>query len=316
MNNLISIIMCTYNECETELRQSIESALNQTYRNFELLIVLDNPENQMIQSVVQEYADQDRRIRVIANEKTLGVAESTNVAWKQANGDFIAKLDADDVAMQKRLEIEYQMLRMSDLDLVAASKRNINEFGQDLGKFVNNLNPEQMEKLLPYDNLITQSTVLMKKCVLEALGGYINLPSCEDYDLWLRMLSKGYKMAILPDILVDYRVRTNSITRSDYYKQYLSDRFVRNMYKKYKGTNQVWSLDDYQVFLKTVNPTEKKKQRFNTAYRTYYKGMENRKTGKYIKGFVGISYAFLMNPQILEVFFRKVFFHLRKNLCA
>ena len=316
MDNLISVIMCTYNESEGELRHAIESALIQTHRTLELLIVLDNPDNLMIRRVVHEYAAKDDRIRIIANEKNLGVAESTNVAWKQAKGKYIAKLDADDVAMPQRLEIEFCELKRKGLDLVAASKRNVNEDGVDVGLFVNNLNPSQMEKLLPYDNLITQSTVLMRKQVLVELGGYINLPSCEDYDLWLRMLSCGYKMGIMPDILVDYRVRSNSITRSDYYKQYLSDKFVRKMYKKYSGTNKVWSLDDYQKYITDIKPTEEKKQRFNEAYRMYYTGMEARKVGNYAGCLAAVIGTFFHNPRILEVFLRKVLFHLRKKIYA
>lgn len=316
MDNLISVIMCTYNESEGELRHAIESALIQTHRTLELLIVLDNPDNLMIRRVVHEYAAKDDRIRIIANEKNLGVAESTNIAWKQAKGKYIAKLDADDVAMPQRLEIEFCELKRKGLDLVAASKRNVNEDGVDVGLFVNNLNPSQMEKLLPYDNLITQSTVLMRKQVLVELGGYINLPSCEDYDLWLRMLSCGYKMGIMPDILVDYRVRSNSITRSDYYKQYLSDKFVRKMYKKYSGTNKVWSLDDYQKYITDIKPTEEKKQRFNEAYRMYYTGMEARKVGNYAGCLAAVIGTFFHNPRILEVFLRKVLFHLRKKIYA
>lgn len=314
MKNLITVIMCTYNEKQKELEQAIQSILGQTYSYFELIIVLDNPDNQMIQDVVYQYAKTDKRIRVIANKKNIGVAKSSNRAWKAAKGEYIAKMDADDIAAPQRLELEWKILSEKNLDFIAASKRNINENGENKGEFVNALNISQLKQLLPCDNLVNQSTVLMKKSVLEELGGYMNLPSCEDYDLWLRMLCRGYKMEIIPDILVDYRVRENSITRNDYYKQYLSDCFVRSMYRSHKRGSELWTIRDFHHYLQYRKPSEKKRLRFNHAYSLYYQGMEERKTGRYGKALIYILAGILQNPNVLVLFVRKLIFHIRKRI--
>lgn len=316
MKELISVIMCTYNETREELDQAISSILNQTYPYIELLIVLDNPDNTLIRDTVEEYAYADKRIRVICNECNIGVATSSNRALEQAEGNYIAKMDADDIAFPQRLELELKILKNQNLDFVSASKINIDENGREVGAFINDLSPDKLRRLLPHDNLVTQSTVLMRKQVAVELGGYMALPSCEDYDMWLRMLCMGYQMAVIPDILVYYRVRRNSITRTDYYKQYLSDRFVREMYRRNHKAGKIWSLEDYETYLKKINPTQPKKERFNHAYRSYYLAMEARKTGKYGSCFTGLLISAAKNPVILRVFLRKLVFHMRKRIVA
>ena len=119
MKQLISVIMCTYNEEQEELIQAIQSILNQTYGCFELLIVLDNPDNQLIRELVFYYAQKDSRIRVIENRQNLGVARSSNRAWRMAKGQYIAKMDADDIASPQRLEKELKTLLERKLDFIA-----------------------------------------------------------------------------------------------------------------------------------------------------------------------------------------------------
>lgn len=314
MKPLISVIMCAYNEKPNELKEAILSILNQTYPFFELLIVLDNPDNQILQRIANFYSNKDTRVRVLCNKKNIGFAHSSNRGWRAARGDFIAKLDADDIAYPQRLETELTFLIKHQLDFIAASRQNISEKGENLGYFINNLNPHQLKQLLPYDNLISHSTVLMKKSVLQALGGYVNLPSCEDYDLWLRMLHGGYRMAVIPDVLVDYRVRNNSITRSDYYRQYLSERFVRKMYRICKNTNQTWSLTDFNQFLAQEKPTSRKRKHFNRAFRLYYQGMEARKRKDFSAFVFCVTCGILQNPCVFALFMRKIAFHIRKKI--
>ena len=312
----VSVIMCAYNETAEELKQAIQSILQQTFREFELLIVLDNPENQELWKILSAYALQDPRIRLIKNEKNLGVAESTNRAWKQAEGEYIAKMDADDIADPRRLEIEIEALEKEGLDFVAASKQNIDENGKSLGLFVNELNTEQLKKLLPYDNLITQSTVLMKKTVLKELGGYLPLPSCEDYDLWIRMMCSGYKMAVLPVVLVDYRVRKTSITRTDYYRQYRMEQIVKTMYRRWKKTGELWSRQEMEARLEAKQADPKKRDRFNAAYQNYYQGMEARKLGQYGRAVKLVTKAVSADPRVLDIFIKKLMFHLRKRFAV
>ena len=103
---LISVLMSTYNETESELSQSIESILHQTYRNIQFLIVNDNPANPTLAHTLSRYAASDSRIQIVENEQNLGLVASLNRGWKLAKGQYIARMDADDIALPHRLESE------------------------------------------------------------------------------------------------------------------------------------------------------------------------------------------------------------------
>ena len=315
MKQLISVIMCTYNEEQEELIQAIQSILNQTYGCFELLIVLDNPDNQLIRELVFYYAQKDSRIRVIENRQNLGVARSSNRAWRMAKGQYIAKMDADDIASPQRLEKELKTLLERKLDFIAASKRNIDEQGRQLGLFVNSLDSDQIRLLLPYDNLVTQSTVLMKKSVLKALNGYMNLPSCEDYDLWLRLLFHGCSMRILPQILLKYRIRSNGICESNAYRLYLSKRFLLNLYQKSKKNPKLWKDNHaFEKYLCTQDTSPKKQQRFNQAYALFYQSIACCKSKYFHKAIPLFIQAIRLDKDMLWIIGNKLSYQIRKRI--
>ena len=158
----ISVIMSTYNEKIDYLRQAIESVQNQTFTNFEFIIILDNPENDAIRNCVYKYAEEDQRIKVIENENNLGLTQSLNKAIRIASGIYMSRMDADDIMHKNCLECELKVIQKFNLDFVSASKINIDERGNRLGKYINDFSPKQMRKLLPYDNSVNHSTVMVR----------------------------------------------------------------------------------------------------------------------------------------------------------
>ena len=122
-NPKISVIMSTYNEKIEFLKASIDSVLHQTFKDFEFLIVLDNPQNSDIKECVESYAEMDPRITIIENENNLGLTKSLNKAIAAANGIYMSRMDADDIMIDKCLERELQVIENEKLDLVAASKK-------------------------------------------------------------------------------------------------------------------------------------------------------------------------------------------------
>lgn len=315
-DNLISVVMSTYNESELILRQAIESVQNQTYKNFEFLIILDNPDNKEIGKIVEDYAKEDCRIHILRHEKNQGLTKSLNEGIARAKGKLIARMDADDIVMPKWLEIELNILKKRKLDFVSASKKNIDEQNQNLGTFINDFSPDKMRKLLPYDNSVNHPTVLMKKEKVKQLGGYREIRSCEDYDLWIRMLCSGCKMAILPDILVYYRVRKQSITRMDKYQQYLSEQFIRIMYRDFqkKRRNKFLSVKDYQIFCKKNQITEAERKQFNRAYTFLYTAFEALKTGKKDIFLQNIVKAVRTDRRMVKLTIERVRYHVRKQI--
>ena len=106
----ISVLMSVYNEPVDWMRQAIESILNQTYKDFEFIIVNDNPEREENQLVLNEYRDKDSRISVLCNDQNIGLTKSLNKGLENANCEFVARMDADDIAFPDRLKLQLQYL--------------------------------------------------------------------------------------------------------------------------------------------------------------------------------------------------------------
>lgn len=287
---LVSVIMCIYNEQEEWLRKSIESILNQTWKNIELIIVIDNPDNKMLKKVVAEYAEKDARIKVIQNEKNIGIARSSNKAWKTSKGCFVAKMDADDISRVDRIEHEIEFAYKKTLDLVFSNRINISEKGDELLETRALPSDEKIYKILPYGDIIVNSSVLISRKILEETGGYRDLPSAEDYDLWLRILTSknGYKIGGLDEKLIYYRIRENSISRENIYKQYLYTNYVRKLYNKRKrgNTNDDFSQSNLKNYI-NKNYNDKKNIKFIKGSEYFEKSVEYVKKGE---RFLGISF--------------------------
>ncbi len=308
--------MSTYNESEQMLKQSIESILNQNYKVFEFIIILDNPENKLIRAIVENYRDMDDRIFIVYHKCNMGLTYSLNEGIRIAKGELIARMDADDIASEHRLQIEYEAIVVGKLDLVAASKENIDENGNSLGMFINDFTPERLRRLLPFDNSINHPSVLMKKSVVQELGGYRDIAGGEDYDLWIRMLLNDCKMAILSDRLIYYRVRSDSITRMDKYKQYVSECFVKKMYRDCQGSadKKSLSMEDYYNFCEQNKLSEEDICKFNEAYACLYKGFENMKKGGKIAAFTKIIQAIKKDRKMLVMVVERMKYHVRKKV--
>lgn len=230
---MISVIMATYKESEIFLRQSIESILNQTYKNIEFIIILDNPINEMHKRIVKEYADKDERIRFFVNEENLGLSKTLNKGISLANGEYIARMDADDVSLEYRLKKQYQYLVENDYDLIGGITQMIDESDNtifSIKRIPTDYN--KIKKVLRYGQCIAHPTWFGKKEVFEKLNGYRYIPLCEDYDFTLRAVLNGYKISNMNEILIKYRMTKDSVSRSNLYKQYLYMKYITNQYKK------------------------------------------------------------------------------------
>ena len=105
MSELISIVMSVFNESESEILEAINSCLNQTYENIEILLVNDNPER-FSEAGFQQF-QLDERIVLVRNKNNMGLALSVNKALRLANGSYVARMDADDISDKFRIEKEY-----------------------------------------------------------------------------------------------------------------------------------------------------------------------------------------------------------------
>lgn len=228
-SNKISVIMSVYNETDKELYKSINSILNQTYRNLEFIIMVDNPENKHILKCLKEY-DDDRLIIVI-NDQNIGLTQSLNNALKIASGDYIARMDADDISVIDRLEKQMKLCEMKNLDIVTSNITLID----DKGKKIKSLNNRRINSdILLLRNIYFHPTWLVKREVYEVLNGYNDIKYVEDYDFLCRAIINNFKIGIHPDELLMYRIRKNGISKSNEFEQYCNAIRIRNALKNSK----------------------------------------------------------------------------------
>lgn len=236
MNHLdatIGVIMSVYNEQPSWLQVSIESILSQTYREFRFYILLDQPDNRVLRELISEYASHDDRIVFKVNDENLGLVGSLNRLITMVTEPYIARMDADDVALPERLERELQFLKEHDLDLVACGADYLDENDQvTSGDTIPDLGPVQVAECSRYGNVAIHPTWLIKRFVYQQLGGYRNCLHCEDYDLILRALQEGVRVGRLSAHLLQYRIRNSGITMTNALELEEKSRFLMQTYRK------------------------------------------------------------------------------------
>lgn len=233
MVECISVIMSTYNEQEDWLRQSIESILNQTYTNLEFIIVIDNPQNEALTKVIEEYAGKDSRIRIIKNPRNLGLVKSLNRALQQASGALVARMDADDISYPQRLEEEYRFMKEQRIDFVMGTVDYIDENGNvDTNTFEKQYIGEGFNRILRIGNISAHPTWLLKREIYQKLKGYRNIDGCEDFEFLLRAVQHGYQCGRMSRHILCYRMRNSGISRSKAMEQFLRMDYWRKLYRK------------------------------------------------------------------------------------
>lgn len=243
---MISVIMSTYKEDERLLRESIESILNQTYRDFEYIIILDYPDNDVHKSVIEEYALKDDRIHFYINEKNMGLTDSLNRGLSLCHGEYIARMDADDISLPDRLERQMKYLEKNHYDLIGGITEMINENGSLLYSIKSvPTDPKKINKALRYSQCIAHPTWLGKKEVFEKNAGYRHMPLCEDYDFTLRAVLNGFVISNLNEPVLKYRMTSNSISRSNLFEQYLYMSYITKEYKN----NRIASVDKAYAYV-------------------------------------------------------------------
>jgi len=212
-SNKVSVIMAVYNG-ENYVRDSIESILNQTYKDFEFIIVNDFSIDNTI-DIIKSY--NDKRIKVINNEKNLGQTRSLNVGLKSATGEYIARIDADDFSYPVRIERQMDFLmRNPEFDLIGTSGHILDKSGKKRGTSLAPTSQEEIFFRMFFDNPVIHISVLAKRDRLLKLEGYDeSFTIAQDYDLWSRFLINGFKIGNLKDILVSYRIHSGTVSKKD-----------------------------------------------------------------------------------------------------
>ncbi|WP_018378099.1 glycosyltransferase [Streptococcus ovis] len=292
--------MSIYNEKLLWIQQSIDSILNQTYTNLELIIIVDNPE---IDSSILEYlttlSSQYSNVRIEKNTVNIGLASSMNKAIELAKGEYIARMDADDISLSSRIEEELKHLEENEYDLVFSDKINMSEDGAVF--FEEKISDRDIQKsLYSGSNIVNHPTVLVKRSVLIALKGYRNFPNSEDYDLWLRMLESGYKIGHIRKVLLKYRLRSTSASIGRALEQYYISEYIVSLSEKRRQQNgkDQYSMDELQRFLNKKKITPRRQKNFLIASQYLSQSLSAIQEYSFLKAISSLLISFIYFPSL------------------
>lgn len=209
----ISVIMSVYNEKVEWVREAINSILSQTFKEFEYIIILDNPTRSDLIEEIIKYKKNNNCISFIQNNANYGAAISRNIGIKKAKGEYVAIMDADDVSNPNRLQVQYEYMQRNKQ--VGISGAKIRFFGEGIDKKVWNVPTayEEIKVALLFECVIANPTVIMRKSYLDSFNlkykedNYFG----EDYYLWQQAIN-NFEITNLEEILLNYRIRSDSLT--------------------------------------------------------------------------------------------------------
>ena len=217
---VISVCMSVYNS-QRYLAEAIESILSQTFRDFEFLILDDGSTDGSL-DLLRYYAARDPRVR-LTSRPNQGLVASLNELVDQAKGEFIARMDADDVSLPERFEREVDYLRTHpECVLVGSRVRLIDPEGDPLCDWCTMQDHEAIDSFYLQakgGTLVSHPVVMMRRSALLAVGKYRNFSMMEDLDLFLRLAEYG-RLVNLPEVLLKYRIhQANKSSTPSHQKQ-------------------------------------------------------------------------------------------------
>lgn len=251
-----SVLMSLYKKEKPEfLRESLESILNQTYVPTEIVIVKDGPLTIELEQVLKEYSTNDK-IKVYGYDENKGLGFALNFGVNKCRYDIIARMDTDDIASPDRFEKEILCLQEKKVDFV----------GSNTLEFIDTIDNVQSVRIMPENNddiikysktrnpFIHPSIMTYKSVILEA-GNFRNYYLCEDYDMWTRIIKKGYKSYNIQENLVYMRVGKDFYKRRGgikYCKALVS--FKKELYKEGYMTRREYIKTKYATVIVSLMP--------------------------------------------------------------
>lgn len=215
-DQLVSVLMSIYKESVPVVSQAIDSIRKQTYLNIEIVILLDYPEHEEMKNYLAQLAGEEPRLHYYINETNLGLLYSLNKGVGLCQGDFICRMDEDDYAEEERIARQMSYLQEHSLDLVGSYTNLMNMKGELIGEIRRFPSDHKyLCKYLLYTNAVPHPTWLVRKEVYVRLNGYRDIPCADDYDFLIRACLSGYKMGVVPEALLRYRINQKGMTQQN-----------------------------------------------------------------------------------------------------
>jgi glycosyltransferase involved in cell wall biosynthesis len=209
----ISVVMAVYNG-EPHMREAIESIVSQTFSDFEY-ILLDDGSSDGTLEILQEYEKRDKRIRVLQNQGNIGLTKSLNKGILASRGEYVARMDADDISHPKRFELQTAFLDSNqNCGVVGSWYVKIDEQGKELWRKKLPLKDEEIKNLLIKSNVFPHASAMVRRAALDKVGLYNeSWKLSQDYELWFRIGSQ-YEIGVIPEFLIYSRISGSSLTNA------------------------------------------------------------------------------------------------------
>lgn len=242
-NKKVSIIIPVYNS-EQYIKNTLESVLNQTYQDFEI-IVIDDCSNDSSKEIINKMTERDSRLIYRLQERNCGVAVARNTALDLSTGRYIAFLDSDDEWKKNKLEKQLRLMEEKQAGFVFSAIEMMDETGQRR-KEIRKIVTEVTYSYLLKNTVIPTSSVLIDRNIIDDFKMPL-MRSGQDYAAWLRILRSGMKAYGINEALVKYRVGKNSLSSN-----------------KLKSVKQVWGIQVHQEGLNPIYAS------YNTCWFIYH----------------------------------------------
>ncbi|OZN24964.1 glycosyl transferase family 2 [Actinobacillus seminis] len=234
MNKLVSVLVPAYN-VSSYVREALSSVLAQTYKHLEI-IVIDDGSTDNTGEILNQLAKSDTRLRIIHNEKNIGIIKTLNKGLNLAKGDYIARMDADDLIVPdwiekilNRMENEPHIFAMGgSLQILSSNTGKLAKIYKNGEIFQYPTEHDDIIRTLPFDNPMAHPTMVMRAEIFSRNGLRYDehYPKAEDYKLWLE-ISKIGQLANLPDVLLQYRIHENQTSSMHNQQQISTARKIR-----------------------------------------------------------------------------------------
>lgn len=209
----VTVVMPAYNGVAF-IGNSVDSIISQTYHDWDPLVIDDGSTDGTL-GLLRSAAERDSRITVIRNDLNRGIAASLNQGWRQASGELIARMDADDVSLPQRLEHQVGFMESHpEVDVLGTGAELVDRGGEALGLAFRPQQHEELARKMYKECPFIHPSVMVRRRFYEALNGYDeHLRRSEDNDLWLRGY-KRFRFHNLQETLIRYRVSRTLSLRS------------------------------------------------------------------------------------------------------
>lgn len=265
----ISVLMPVYNAAEY-LDQAIESIVNQTFKNWQMLIA-DDASTDSSPEIIAAWQKRDQRIKAIFGKTNKGQAQRLNQLANRSQSEYLAIQDADDLSLANRLELQIETISQRKLDLLGTFGHRIDSQNQIIAEKQQPVTQAQIISKLSWGNPFIHTSIMIRRKVFQKQNGYSDLSHAQDYEFWSRLLLSGYRAENIPKFLVQTRQHPNQKSQTGRLKQLKTsasiaysnychwhsatigqDQFIQVYLWKHGWVESVWQLPRiYWWFLQT-----------------------------------------------------------------